>query len=184
MRKLPLGQQIHTWESKHDERCCSCLADCETDDHVLQCQQRVHYQNRIYQVIKHLGKETDPVLLDILLDGATKYLKGTRQMKYIVSSNSSKQQTNYYNRIRKAIGQQERATEGKEHDYLQLKRNQEVIGLDNLLRGKFAKDWRKLSCVHNRKLKAIQRQKEKLQREQEKKLERHKRRSGMYIGTQ
>ena len=47
-------------------------------------------------------------------------------------------------------------------------RNQEAIGWDNLLQGKFAKDWIKLNGVHNRKLKAIQQQKKKLQREQEK----------------
>ena len=51
---------------------------------------------------------------------------------------------------------------------MQLERNQEVIGWDNLMRRKFAKNWRKLNELHNRKLKDIQRQKEKPQREQEK----------------
>ena len=32
----------------------------------------------------------DPVLMDILLDGVTKYLTGTRQTKYIVGSNRKK----------------------------------------------------------------------------------------------
>ena len=40
MRKLPVGQRMHARESKHDERCCSCWADCETDDHLLQCPHR------------------------------------------------------------------------------------------------------------------------------------------------
>ena len=69
MRKLPVSQQMHAQESKHDERCCSCWANYETDNYLLQCPQRARYQNEIYQVIKHLGKEMDPVLLDILLDG-------------------------------------------------------------------------------------------------------------------
>ena len=77
---------MYAQESKDDERCCSCWADCETDDHVLQCPQRTCHRNEIYQVIKQLGKEMDPVLLDILLDGVTKYLTGTRQTKYIVGS--------------------------------------------------------------------------------------------------
>ena len=64
----------------------------------------------------------DPVLLDILLDGTTKYLTGTRQTKYIVSS-SSKQQTDYCNHIRLAKVQQERTMEGKEHDYWQPKKS-------------------------------------------------------------
>ena len=46
----------------------------------------------------------------------------------------------------------------------QLQQNQEAIGWDNLLRGKFANDWKKLNGVYNRKLKDIQQQKEKVQR--------------------
>ena len=63
MRELPVGQQIHARESKHDERCCSCWADSETDDHLLQCPKRARHHNEIYQVIKRLGKEMGPVLL-------------------------------------------------------------------------------------------------------------------------
>ena len=56
MRKLPVGQRIHAWESKHNKCCCSCWSDCETDDHLFQCPKRACYQNEIYQVIKRLGK--------------------------------------------------------------------------------------------------------------------------------
>ena len=58
----------------------------------------------------------DPVLLEILLDGMTKYLTGTRQTKYIVGS-SRKQQPDYWDCTRQATGQHEKTTEGKEHDY-------------------------------------------------------------------
>ena len=105
MKKLPVGQQIHAQELKHDERCCSCWANSETDDHLLQCPKQARYQNKIYQVIKYLGKEMDPVLLKILLDGVTKYLTGTRQTKYIVGS-SRKQQTDYWDRIHQVTGQE------------------------------------------------------------------------------
>ena len=47
MRKLPVGQRMHARESNHNERCCSCWADCETDDHLLQCPKRAHYRNEI-----------------------------------------------------------------------------------------------------------------------------------------
>ena len=107
----------------------------------------------------------DPVLLEIMLDGVTKYLSGTRQTKYIVGS-SRKQQTSYWDRICQATGQV--ITPNKEHDYWQLQRNQEAIGWDNLLQGKFTKGWRKLNGVHNRKLKDIQQEKDKVQREQRK----------------
>ena len=118
-------------------------------------------------MIKQLGKEMDPVLQDILLDGVTKYLTGTRQKKYIVNS-SSTQQTDYWDRICQVQGDQERTTEGQEDEYWQLQRNQEAIGWDNLLQGKFVKDWRKLNGVHLRKQKAIRKQKEKLREEREK----------------
>ena len=165
MKKLPVGQRIHAQKLKHDERCCSCWVDSETDDYLLQCPNRARHQNEIYQVIERLGKEMDPVLLEMLLDGVTKYLTGTRQTKYIVGS-SRKQQTDYWDRIRQVTGRE--TTTSEEHDYWQLQRNQEAIGWDNLLRGKFAKDCRKLNGVHNRKLKDIQQQKEKVQREQKK----------------
>ena len=110
----------------------------------------------------------DPVLLEILLDGVTKYLTGTRQTKFIVDS-SRKQQTSYWDQIRQATGQV--ITPNEEHDYWQLQRNQEAIGWDNLLRGKFAKDWRRLNGVHNRKLKDIQQEKDKVQRERKKRRE-------------
>ena len=56
----------------------------------------------------------------------------------------------------------------KEHEYWQLQRNQEVIGWDNLLRGKFAKDWRKLIREYNRKRNKIEEQIAKAHRAQEK----------------
>ena len=114
MKKLPVGQRIHAPELKHDERCCSYWADSETDEHLLQCPKRARHRNEIYQVIKCLGKEMDSVLLEILLDGATKYLTGTRQTKYIVDS-SRKQQTNYWDQIRQVTGQ--KTTTNEEHDY-------------------------------------------------------------------
>ena len=110
----------------------------------------------------------DPVLLEILLDGVTKYLSGTRQTKYIVGS-SRKQQTSYWDRIREASGIV--IPPNEEHAYWQLQRNQEAIGWDNLLRGKFVKDWRKLNGVYNRKLKDIQREKDKVQRERKQRRE-------------
>ena len=100
-----------------------------------------------------------------MLDKVTKYLSGTRQIKYIVGS-SRKQQTSYWDQIREATGKV--IPPNEEHDYWQLQRNQEAIGWDNLLRGKFAKDWRKINGVHNRKLKDIQQEKDKFQREQKK----------------
>ena len=65
MQKLSVGQRMHAQESKHDKQYCSCWADCETDDHLLQCPKRARYRNEIYQVIKRLGKEIDPTEIRI-----------------------------------------------------------------------------------------------------------------------
>jgi len=129
---------------------------------------RSRFRTENYQLIKRLGKDMDPVLLEILLGGVTKYLLGTRQTKYIVGS-SRRQQTSYWDRIREASGIV--IPPNEEHDYWQLQRNQEAIGWDNLLRGKFSKDWRKLNGVYNRKLKDIQQEKDKVQRERKQRRE-------------
>ena len=55
----------------------------------------------------------DPVLHDILLDGIKKYLNGTRQTKYIVSS-KSKPKKDYWDRICEVRGESERLTEVRE----------------------------------------------------------------------
>ena len=89
----------------------------------------------------------DPVLHDILLDGIKKYLNGTRQTKYIVSS-KNKPKKNYWYQICKVREEPERTAEKVKDevtdDYWQLQQNQEVIRWDNLLQGKSAKDRRKL----------------------------------------
>ena len=100
----------------------------------------------------------------------TKYLTGTKQTKYI----------DYWDRIRQVTGQETTTTTNKEHDYWQLQRNQEAIGWDNLLRGKFTKDWRKLNGVYNRKLKDIQQKKEKVQWEQRKIREAQEKEQDLY----
>ena len=66
----------------------------------------------------------NPVLLEILLDGVTKYLTGTRQTKYIIGS-KEKQKPDYWDRIRKVTG---KTPANKEHEYWQLQQNQEAIG--------------------------------------------------------
>ena len=122
----------------------------------------------------------DPVLLEILLDGVTKYLTGTRQTKYIVGSNR-KPKPDYWDRICQAAG---KTPANEEHEYWQLQRNQEAIRWDNLLRGKFAKDWRKLNRVYNSKLKEIQEKTEKAHREQEKIRETQEKERDLYWDPQ
>ena len=37
MRKLPTGERMQNRGGHEDERCCSCQAPLETDDHLFQC---------------------------------------------------------------------------------------------------------------------------------------------------
>ena len=60
IRKLPVGHRMHARESKHNERCCLCWANCKIDDHLLQCPKQARYRNEIYQVIKRLEKRNRP----------------------------------------------------------------------------------------------------------------------------
>ena len=91
--------------------CCSCWAESETDDHLLQCPKRAQYRNEIHQAINCLGNDVDPILYyDILLHGITRYLNGTRQTQYIVSS-KCKPKKDYWDRIRQnQKGQQKSKT--------------------------------------------------------------------------
>ena len=118
MQKLQVGQQLHIRKLKHNAQCFSYWHDSETDDHLFQCPKRARHRNDIYTVIKRLGKEMDPVLLEILLDGVTKYLTGTRQTKYITGING-KQKPDYWDRIHTVNGV---TLENKEHNYRQLKK--------------------------------------------------------------
>ena len=118
MRKLPIGQRIHSRESKYDKQCCSCWANCKTDDHLLQCPKRKRHQSEIFQAITRLGKEMDQVLHDILRDGLGKYL---------------------YRREQTTYNEAGLANSGK---YWQLQKNQKEIGWDNLIGGKYSKHWR------------------------------------------
>ena len=76
MRKLPVFNQLHQKESKHDKRCSSYWADFETDDHLLQCPKQSRHRNNIYQAITRLETEIDPTLHDILRDCVGIYLGG------------------------------------------------------------------------------------------------------------
>ena len=119
----------------------------------------------------------DPVLLEILLDGVTKYLSGIRQTKYVVGGNRQ-QKASYWDCIHKVNGQEIPSEE--EDEYWQLQRNQEAIGWDNLLRGKFAKDWSKINRVHNKKLNNIQRDHDRIQQAEQKRREAEEQQQNLY----
>ena len=81
-------------------------------------------------------------------------------------SSKSKPKKDYWDRILQVNGEPERTTEVEDDtdDCWQLQQNQEAIGWDNLLQGRFAKDWRKLNGAYKKK-RAICKQKEKHQKQ-------------------
>ena len=113
----------------------------------------------------------DPDLLEILLDGVTKYLTETRQTKYIVGS-KGKKKPDYLDMIGEVNGT---TPVNEEHEYWTLKQIQEAIGRNNLLHSMFVNDWRELNGEYNKKCNKIKektvqshRAKEKIQEAQKK----------------
>ena len=51
-----------------------------------------NYDNSAMARLKRLGKKMDLVMLEILLDGMTKYLSGTQQTKYVIDSKGKRSQ--------------------------------------------------------------------------------------------
>jgi hypothetical protein len=117
---LPTGERIHRRDHFHDKRCASCWHTLEDDDHIFQCVKRRRLRKKIANQITLMRNCIDPRLCDILQEGLLMYFNGDSVSAAMI-------------RIR---GQ-----EGYER-YDLLIDEQTVIGWDNLLRGKFSKQWK------------------------------------------
>jgi hypothetical protein len=120
IKKLPTGERVHKRDHFHDKRCASCWHTIEDDDHIFQCNQRRSLRKKIVKQINTMRSTVDHRLCDILQEGLTTYFNGESI-------------TNTMLRLR---GQ-----EGMER-YSLLIDEQIVIGWDNILRGKFSKQWK------------------------------------------
>jgi hypothetical protein len=120
IKKLPTGERVHKRDHFHDKRCASCWHCNEDDDHIFQCIQRRSLRKKIVKQISIMRNTVDPRLCDILQEGLQTYFNGEST-------------TNAMFRLR---GQ-----EGMER-YSLLIDEQIVIGWDNILRGKFSKQWK------------------------------------------
>jgi hypothetical protein len=119
IKKLPTGERVHQRDHYHDNRCASCLED-EDDDHILQCSKRRSVRKKVVNQINVLRKTVDKNLCDILQEGLMAYFNRDCM-------------SNTMFRIRGGKGMER---------YKNLIDEQTVIGWDNLLRGKFSKEWR------------------------------------------
>jgi hypothetical protein len=120
IRKLPTGERVHTRDCFHDKRCASCWHNLEDDDHILQCSKKISLQKKVTSQTNLMQNCTNQRLCDILQEGLSTYFKGESVANAML-------------RIR--------GEEGYER-YETLIEEQTVIGWDNLLRGKFSKQWK------------------------------------------
>ena len=74
LKNLPTGDRMKRRGELDDERCCSCGAPLETDDHLFQCPKQPQFQRRILALIDELKPKIAPFLHRILYDGIKQYI--------------------------------------------------------------------------------------------------------------
>ena len=74
LKQLPTGERMQKRGGLDDERCCSCGASLETDDHLFQCPKRPQFQREILALIEEMKPKLAPHLFQILYTGIRKYI--------------------------------------------------------------------------------------------------------------
>jgi hypothetical protein len=120
IKKLLTGKRVHKIDHFHDKRCASCWHSVEDDDHLFQCIKRKSQQKNIIKQINVMRNTVDIKLCDILQEGLMTYFKGECMTSTML-------------RIRGEQGMER---------YSPLIEEQLVIGWDDILRGKFSKQWK------------------------------------------
>ena len=143
LRKLPTRERMQKRGGCDDERCCSCGASLETDDHLLQCPNRPQFKRRILASIANMRTRLDLNLYFILYNGIANYINNTSSL----SDSDDDSQPNLNIPHGKTAQQQKRKCYRPNTDlssFSLLINKQHTIGWDNLLRGKISKHWRQL----------------------------------------
>ena len=123
-----------------DERCCSCGASLETDDHLFQCPNRPQFKGRILASIDNSRKKLDPNLYFILYNGIANYINNTSSL----SDSDDDSQPKLTTSNGKTAQQRKRKCYRPNTDlssFSSLINKQHTIGWNNLLRGKISKQW-------------------------------------------
>ena len=74
LKQLPTGKRMQKRGGFDDERCCSCGALLETDDHLFQCPKRPQFQREILALIEETKPKLAPHLFHILYTGVKEYI--------------------------------------------------------------------------------------------------------------
>ena len=115
---LPVGKQVARYDAVlYPRNCPSCPHQEESQTHFLQCPARTSWQNTFRSELRKQADktDTDPVLLEILLEGVQRWFN---------------QEPFHMNRY--------------ENRYRDLFRSQRKIGWLQLLHGRWSQDWRQL----------------------------------------
>ena len=124
-----------------DERCCSCGAPLETSDHLFQCPKRPQFKRRILAAITEMQTKLCPSLYYILYNGVAEYIGDsstkTKVLKktWEIATDRRRQRDNTN-------------TNTTLRNFSMLQTEQQEIGWDNLLRGKFSKKWKEIQKWH------------------------------------
>jgi hypothetical protein len=119
--KLPFGGRLHRWQPHQDHRCPSCLSDNEDWSHFLRCpcNSRKQWTHGLHKDLEdRIYPDLDPHLQDLLKDIIYR-LTSPRQLP-------TPSDTSY---LHLAKG------------YQDLIKEQQAIGWDNFLRGKWSNKW-------------------------------------------
>ena len=125
---LPIAKRLHPRTPSFDHRCPSCHQDHESDDHVYQCEHQLRAQWRISlndQILDALGAIVDPDLLVIMRIGLHSYFTNS-------SPDFSARFPNGYS----------------SSPYFALIDQQNSIGWDHFVRGKFSTEWSTLQYFY------------------------------------
>jgi hypothetical protein len=159
IKKLPTGERVHKRDHFHDQRCASCMMTTEDDNHIFTCSNRRRHRTKITKQINRMRDNVDEKLCDILQEGIMTYFNGESTREAMIRI---KQQEGY-------------------ERYDLLIEEQEEIGWDNLLRGKFTKQWKIQQTAYanrrklqNPRLHAAKQRKKKRKEEQYKKNDQNK----------
>ena len=150
MRHLPTGARMQKRGGLEDERCCSCGASIECDDHLFQCNARPQYKRKLFRLINNMDQSLDPKLREILQMGLRDYMNVTIPITTSIDEKGNKTVT------------RDKIWQAKEHKgYGLVITSQTKIVWDNLLCGKLSTEWRKHQRLYENKQKYKQKQRDK-----------------------
>lgn len=137
MQTLPTDQRMKQTGSNEVEHCCTCRANIEDDDHLFQCEKRPQFLKQLQKELKKYANKLDPKLLKLILEGISNYVKN--EVDPILKTCQLIEHTGA--RMGQEVNPYAATYERVFAGYDMMLTEQASIGWDNLLCGKFSKQW-------------------------------------------